>query len=346
VGRGAIGTGNFGLHARNVFESDAPDFVARGEDTMNGVRSIRYDFDIPREHSRFRIRIPPKEAFVPYYGSFWVNADTMDLIRLEVRAEDIPADLEVARVSDAMTYERVLLGDGEFLLPKASEFSMVGTRGDESRNRTRLDGCREFRVQSSLNYEERKQTTKAGAPESAPAPGASLGQAPAARESTTGLPLRTTIEMALDADIDPERSAIGDVLRAVVSKPVKHQDRVLVPEGAQVEGRLMWMEKIGQPFPHYLIGLQFHTIEWTGGTVPFTATLAGAGPANGLIKQEKRLNPTFTKKRSTRFNILVNETHHGQGVLHWDARQPLVKRGLKMRWVVEGSEAAGELKDQ
>ena len=54
-----------------------------------------------------------------------------------------------------------------------------------------------------------------------------------------------------------------------------------------------------------------------------------------LVKQAKRLDPTFTKRRRPGMEILVNETQRGQGILHWKADKPVVKRGLKMFWQVE-----------
>jgi hypothetical protein len=59
-----------------------------------------------------------------------------------------------------------------------------------------------------------------------------------------------------------------------------------------------------------------------------------AGPAPGLIRQAKRLNPTFTRQRKAKMDILVREVPRGQGVLHWDAKQSRIRKALRMRWLV------------
>jgi hypothetical protein len=61
--------------------------------------------------------------------------------------------------------------------------------------------------------------------------------------------------------------------------------------------------------------------------------MLSAGPASGLMKQEKRFMPTFQKQRTNKMNILVREVAQGEGVLYWDARHPRIRRGLKMSWV-------------
>ena len=69
------------------------------------------------------------------------------------------------------------------------------------------------------------------------------------------------------------------------------------------------------------------------------ATMIEAGPEDGLIRQAKRLDPTFTRRRTNRMNILVREVQRGQGILHWDARRGALPEGLKMKWRVQADAA-------
>jgi hypothetical protein len=142
VGSGTIGYGSFVLHARHVLGSTAADYTPRGEEMLDGRRTIRYDYEVPRERSGYRIRVHPRQGIVGFRGSFWVDADTLDLVRLEVIAADIPADLGVVLATEVMEYGRVEIGSSDFLLPRASELWMAGAAGDESRNRTLFHECR------------------------------------------------------------------------------------------------------------------------------------------------------------------------------------------------------------
>lgn len=314
VGSGTIGNGNFALHARNVFLSGGPKFTYPGVDEMDGRPAHRFDFDVPLESSSFRIRVPPNAERVAFYGSFWADVATLDVIRLEVHVDEMPDKLGLARASDIMEYARTRIGDSEHLLPKGSELTMVSLTGDENRNRTQFAACRQYVGESTLSFDAEPST----APKT---------------PKTLELPSRVAAEVMLDTEIDPERASIGDPIRAVLTRPMKDVERLLAPKGAVLTGRLVRIDKEALPFPHYVVGLEFHTLELEGVQADFSATMEEAGPARGLIVMTRRMDPVFTKRRSARMDILVREQPRGQGVLHWRASETPIRRGLRMRWV-------------
>ena len=320
VGSGTIGNGNFALHVKNVFLSTAPEFTYEEETTFNGRRTYRYTYDVQQDVSSYEIRVPPKRAKVAFHGTFWVDAETYDLLRLEVDAEDIPDALGLARARDVMDYSRVPIGGSEFLLPKSSELLMVGTSGDESRNRTEFSGCRQYVGESSLRFDGEPTPSTPAAKVTAPKP---------------ALPDRTALELVLEGEIDPEAAAAGDAVKAALTAPVKQGEKILVPSGTPILGRLVRIEKQALPFPHYIVGMEFHTIEAPGGAIDLSASLEKVHPAAGLIQQAKTMNPVFNARRQRRFDILVREHQRGQGVIHWDAKRRRIPAGLKMRWIVE-----------
>jgi hypothetical protein len=258
---------------------------------------------------------------VAFHGAFWVDVESLDLMRLEVHAADIPDRLGLARASDAMDYARVDIGTSNFLLPKSSELNFLGLSGDESRNRTEFTGCRQYVGESSLRFE-----TEAAAPSK------STGGASQARIT---LAPRMPIELSLDTEIDPETAAIGDPLKAVLASPVKDGDVVIVPSGAPVAGRVVRIEKEALPFPHYIVAFEFHTLQTLTGLVEFTASMEKVHQTSGLIQQTRSMNPVFNARRERRFDILVREHQRGQGVVHWDAKRRKIPAGLRMRWIIE-----------
>lgn len=319
AGRGSIGTGSFAMHARNVFLRKAPEFIYVGEaELSDGRKAIRYDFEVPREGSVYKVRVAPLESIVAFRGAFWVHPETMDLLKLMIEVDEVPG-LPVATVSDAMEYSRMRIGGESFLLPARSELTIVTHEGGENRNLTAMEGCRQYQTESKLSFD-------LDAP--AAAPGA---EAKAAVE----LPKRAVMELSLETEIAPDSAAAGDPVRAVLSKAVKQGEQVLAPEGAVAEGRLMRMEREAQPFPHYVIAMEFTSLEWAGGRVDLHATMEDAsGP--GVMRVQKVFMPSFDRrKRAPAMSILVRETQKGAGVIHWDARQGKVKKGLKMKWEVQ-----------
>lgn len=319
VQRGTIGNGAFALHARNVFLSGAPRFDFRGEETIGGRRAFRFDFDVPLERSTYRLRVPPYQALVAFHGTFWADAETLDLIRLRVEVDEAPPELGVIEATSEMNYRRMPIGGGEFLLPSSSRLEMVSAAGETSRNLTTFRNCRQFVSESSISFQEPPER-------------------PAVQPARTklALPPRALLELELETEIDPAKAALGDPIRAVVVRPVKDGGRVLVPAGAIALGRLVRLEREEQPLEHYIIGLEFHTLEAGQTQAELRATMRKAGPSSGLIEQAKRLDPTFQPRRKKPFmQILVNEQRRGQGILHWRATYPVVAKGLRMDWEIE-----------
>lgn len=327
IGSGVVGTGAFAVHAANVFLSGAAEFTYRGEEDWKGKRAFRFDYTVPQQHSRYRVRVPPYQAVVGFHGAFWVDAETLDLLRLEVHADEIPDELRLARTSDVMEYQRVAIGRSEYLLPASSEFTMLGVLGNEHRNRRRLSNCRQYAAEASVRFDPAVE-------------GGSVSKASA-------LPPHLVLEFVLESPVDLENAALGDPVRAALGRPVVHQGQVLAPQGATVLGRLVRLERNTVPYPHYVVGLEFDTLETAAGRIEFSATLEDVSAAPGLIRQAKTLDPTFDRRRRVpRLDILVRERQEGRGVLHWDARQPRIRRGLRMRWRTEPSAVATRLGSQ
>jgi len=326
VGKGAIGTGNFALHTKHVFEPRVAEFKAAGETMHQGRRAWRYDYEVPWENSGYRIRLSSQEEVVAFRGSFLADAETLDLLQLEVLADEIPQELGLDRVATSLHYARATIGPSDSLLPKFSELTMVSLDGSESRNRTRLGDCRQYLAESKLSFDEPAADRVAAADKSAAAP---------------DLPRRLAMELSLESEIALGTAVAGDPIRAVLVSPLKNGERVLAPEGSVALGNIVRLEKKGQPFDHYEIALQFHTLETNQTRYEYSATMTDVSPVPGLLRQAKRLDPTFTRQRKARMDILVREVQRGQGVFQWDAKHGRIRKAMRMRWVVDDLRVAG-----
>jgi hypothetical protein len=160
---GTIGNGDFALFLKSIFLGSGATFRYAGETTLEGKRAIRFDYVVPLLTSGYHLRVPPREALVPYHGSFWLEPESLDLLRLELVVDAIPPYLGVAAASDAMDYGRAEIGGLSFLLPRQSELDMTDLNGRENRNRTRFTACRQFTGESTLSFGD----VLASAPEAA-----------------------------------------------------------------------------------------------------------------------------------------------------------------------------------
>jgi hypothetical protein len=310
VGRGAVGTGSFALHAKTVFLTGAAEFEYRGEDVKDGRKAFRFTYSVPLEASRYRVRMQPHEAVVAFKGAFLADAETLDVIRLEVHAEDLPQKLGLIRVSDVMEYARTPIGGTDFLLPRASELTMSGAYGDESVNRAKFGACRQYSAVSTLSFE-----TNSG---------------PAAPTAASPISPGVILDVELESEIALSHASIGDLLTARLARAAGG-----LPQGATVTGRIVRLDRSTLPIEHFVLGLRLEEIETPEGRVPLAATMEEVSSVSGLIKQTKRLNPTFDRKRKPRLEILVREHQAGEGVLHWEAKRPAIPAGLRMRWRTE-----------
>jgi hypothetical protein len=308
VDGGAIGNGNFALHARSVFLGNTATFRYGGRERRGARETVRYDYTVPVNLSGYVIRVPPEKAVVGYHGSFWVDANTLDLVRLEVYADDIPSHLGLAAASDSMNYARVPIGDSHFLLPESSELIMTDLQGRESRNRVHFSACRQYTGQSTLSFAD-------------PGP-----QEPLRQEAVTEvqLPAELQLELQMDSEIDLEKSAAGDPVSATLTRAVKHSRKVLLPKGARFSGRITRLQHYRAAQSGHIVGLRFDLAEFEQARAPIFANLdqvlwvGGFGPSS----------------RSARANRVPLERieRPGEGLFFVPSPRLRLPRGLRMIW--------------
>jgi hypothetical protein len=224
---GAIGNGDFALHARSIFLSGAAQFTYAGVEEIGGRKMHRFDYRVPRAFSGYTVRLEPHQGIVGYFGSVWNDAGNYDLRQIEINVDEIPPHLPLRSSFSRIEYQRVPIGSGEFVLPKASELVMVDTNGNESRNRATFSECRQFTGESSLVFEDPPAETQA---------------APAAETIT--LPEGLDVSVKVNHAVDVKKAAVGDQVKMTVTKDAKRKGQVLVPRGAVIESRVFksWCE--------------------------------------------------------------------------------------------------------
>jgi hypothetical protein len=251
VPNGTFGTGEFATHSRVVFGTNAATFEARGEQNLSISNlekrpAVRFDFTVPRLSAAYQIRTGTAKEIVGYHGSFYVEPQSLDLLRLEVFADDLPPSLKLQSVSDRMDYARVRIGEGDFLLPESSEVVLVDLNDHQDRNQLRFSACRQYTGQSKLSFDDVAQ-----APLAAPA-----------QKSELELPRNLGIALSLTDDIDLQAAAIGDPVKARLRDDLKIGGRLLLAKGATATGRISRLER----HPNFIVlGLIFTDLDSSAG---------------------------------------------------------------------------------
>ncbi len=240
---GMYGTGEFGAFAKGVFGGRSTRFQAEGEQTLGGTVTARYGFHVPTEVGMW-IQGPSQKSLAGYHGSFYVQKDSLDVVRLEVEADELPAVMDLRQVTDSIEYARVKIGEGDFLLPETGETVMVSLKGDASRNHVTFSGCHEFTGQSKLTFGD--------------AADADTELNVFSVKQEVKLPRNVSLTVRLSSDIDVDTSAIGDPVAAVLNSDVKVKGKVVLPKGAAVSGRIVRLER----YPNFtVVGLMFQEAE-------------------------------------------------------------------------------------
>ena len=97
VSSGSLGTGTFTTLARNLFVNNGGITAGWGEEKRGGKATLWYGYKISEMSGAYKLPGTGGEAYVGQEGKFWVDADSLQLLRIEDHAVDIPAVCEDAR---------------------------------------------------------------------------------------------------------------------------------------------------------------------------------------------------------------------------------------------------------
>lgn len=294
---GMFGTGDFALHARSVFGTNAPTFELGGKSSLEGYQSVRYDFKVKRVQSGFRARVGDVTLTVGYHGSFEADPRSLDVRRLEIIADDIPVQLRMSQISDIMEFKTVPIGNGDFLLPADSEEIMVDSTGLATRNRLEFSSCRQFTGQSKVSFDE-------------PAPAVSDTPKPT-EAAPIKLPRGLAMELRFTNEIDPDYAAIGDEIQAELAQDVKSKGQVILPKGAMASGRI---SRIERHLDFNVVGVTFFEIASGNTHAPLDLTFERSA---GIIPPSIR-NPALNSPPRPREAVMILQPGHtrvGQGIL-------------------------------
>jgi hypothetical protein len=307
VRNGPIGTGSFGGYVALVFFQAAGSIRFERTVESDGRELMEYSFLRPKEHSAYRVKVG--NDFIPtgYAGTFQVNPETAELVRLSMQSLDMPEGSENCNTITNMEFTPVRIGDGEFLLPKQANQRFITVTGDEAENRTTFASCREYVGESTVTFLADSESAPAGAP----ARSAALPPNPV----QAGLPF--TFE--LTSPIAPFAAAAGDHVVGRLSAALKDdRGNTIAPAHAVVEGRLLRMQIIQAPPGGALLVLKLNSVTVKGVKIPLAA-----------VREVERQTMT-TRKMAIQLPL---PWERNAGVFALPANHTTLEAGFKSKWV-------------
>lgn len=259
---GLIANGSFSTMVRAIFSGDEATVTDRN-DFLSDTRLLhQFGFVVPLGKSRYYFGDRVTTQKVAYDGSFLVDRESGDLVRLVTHAAQLPAATGSCAVKQTLDYSRVHLNGSDFLLPSQTALEVTDADGSKLNNRVVYSNCHEFRGQSKISFDDPADTRKAAATQ---APSPAIAPLPA------GLPVRA----ALTQKIDTATAAAGDPVRARLIRPIRDKNRVLVPAGSALNGRIIRVRFVYQfRVPVLDLVIRWESIVRDGVAEPFAASPA------------------------------------------------------------------------
>lgn len=331
VGAGLIGNGMYGLFAEDVFVNNVASMKVSGPEQLHGRPVVRVDYVVHAMKSTFTITTATGSAGVDYSGSWWIDPDTLDLLRLDIVAEEIPVHLRLSKLRMSIDYGAMNARGRQVSLALSSVIEMVHFSGEVHRDEIEFTNCREFSGEANLvfNVEETTNTNEGrGTPTTA-----------------FVVPGNLTIALRLQTPVDVRTASVGDGITARLEEDVKDRHRVWLPRGSLVHGRIRWLEHRQQNSGYVLTGLEFSDAEIGHDRAEFIAHLESIQPSAGVEvdheerKEIKRTNHFYDLGGGgTVETTIVNSFDRklpGVGYLYLTSTPFRLPEGFRMVWRTE-----------
>jgi hypothetical protein len=149
---GLLGSGTFSSLPRNLFIADHARITRHFEDVLPPAIGVGFDYVIPDFLSGFELSTVGASATVGQRGTFWLDPDSLDLMRIEDHAVDVPLRIGMSAADTTVSYARMRIGSSEVLLPQSAVVVVTELSGKQMRNDITYSGCREYVSESKIRF--------------------------------------------------------------------------------------------------------------------------------------------------------------------------------------------------
>ena len=309
VRSGPFGTGSFGGFLAVVFETDVKKFNFERIVTAKDRTLLEYSFQVAQADSHYSMKADNSWLRIAYSGTFQVDAETADVVRMTITTGDLPPATGACRSVTTMDLTRVQIGNGQFLLPRQTRQRFVSPNAEETENTARFTNCREFRGESTVSF-----SPDSGATTNEP------GKSTAA--NVLSLPVNLTFSLELTASIPTDTAAAGDAFSAKLAAALRDdKGKLLAPKGAVVEGHLLRVQSYFRP-PEVVVVLKPEALWVRGVRVPLSVEM-----------NWRRVIAEGRKKGKKGLEILLPlRGEENSGVFRFSGEHVTVPAGFRSEW--------------
>jgi hypothetical protein len=119
---GSRSAGEFGSTLRALFDRDTDAlFKFQANTQLAGFATAIYEFAVSGDTSDWRISAGSQMIMTPYAGKIWIDRKSGNVVRIEMKAVDIPKLFPFRSVAAEVDYGPVMLPSGRYFLPQKAE---------------------------------------------------------------------------------------------------------------------------------------------------------------------------------------------------------------------------------
>ncbi len=150
IAGGPMTTGEFAELAEALFAAHSAQIHYAGPEKLDGRAIYSFDYRVPLLDSHYDVTSHGETARVAYKGSFWVAQDSLDVLRIERRTDEIPMALGIDSLDDQVEYGVVSIAGRLVSLPRSALLEIDAFDGRASVNSTQFDNCHEFHGEAKM----------------------------------------------------------------------------------------------------------------------------------------------------------------------------------------------------
>jgi hypothetical protein len=151
---GSRSTGEFGSTLRALFDKDTDAlFRFQANTPFAGYSTAVYDFAVSGDTSDWRISAGSQMIMTPYTGEIWIDRKSGNVVRIEMKAVDIPELFPFRSVTAEVVYGPAMLPSGRYFLPERAENVSCNELKSCSRNVIEFRNYHKYVGESSISFE-------------------------------------------------------------------------------------------------------------------------------------------------------------------------------------------------
>jgi len=151
---GSRSTGEFGSTLRALFEKETEAlFKFHSNAAHAGFSTAVYEFAVSGNRSDWRISAGSQMILTPYTGKIWIDRKSANVVRIEMRAEDIPELFPFRSVTAEVDYGPVMLPSGRYFLPERAENVSCDDLKSCSRNVIEFRNYHKYVGESTISFD-------------------------------------------------------------------------------------------------------------------------------------------------------------------------------------------------